>query len=293
MNGSPMRHTDMIKVVEKVKDMQQIADDLRSHSKAIGFVPTMGFLHEGHLSLMRCARSENDIVVVSIYVNPTQFGEGEDFGSYPRDIERDINLLQKEHVDFLFLPSDGEMYPQEPITKVGVYKLGEHLCGARRKGHFDGVCLVVSKLFNIVKPHRAYFGKKDYQQYRIVERMTKDLNFDIDIMGCPIVREKDGLAMSSRNTYLNERERSQAVCLYDALKLAQRLIQNGERNSKEIVKNMESYLSGVESVKSIDYIEIVDKYSLTPVERIKGDELIALAVFIGKARLIDNMEVFI
>ena len=185
-----------VKVINTVKDMQSVADKLRKEGKSIGFVPTMGFLHEGHLSLVRCARANNDVVIVSVYVNPTQFGPSEDYKEYPRDLERDLLLLRKEEVDYVFVPSDEEMYPERSLTVVHVNELTEGLCGAKRPGHFDGVCLVVSKLFNIVKPHRAYFGKKDYQQYRVIERMVKDLNFDVEIVPCPIVREGDGLAMS-------------------------------------------------------------------------------------------------
>ncbi len=279
------------KVIKTVNKMQKIADELRRNGRSIGFVPTMGYLHEGHLSLVRCARSENDVTVVSIYVNPTQFGPTEDYKEYPRDVERDLKLLENEGVDFAFIPSDEEMYPEEVLTNVHVRKLTDGLCGARRPGHFDGVCLVVSKLFNIVKPHKAYFGKKDYQQYRVIERMVKDLNFDIQVVPCPIVREKDGLAMSSRNIYLSPKERRDATSLYRSLLLAQELIKNGERDVEVIKKKMEEFLKKVESIRKIDYIEIVDKYTLQPAIEISGRELIAIAVYVGKARLIDNLEV--
>ncbi len=279
------------KVIKTVNKMQKVADELRRNGRSIGFVPTMGYLHEGHLSLVRCARSENDVTVVSIYVNPTQFGPTEDYKEYPRDVERDLKLLENEGVDFAFIPSDEEMYPEEVLTNVHVRKLTEGLCGARRPGHFDGVCLVVSKLFNIVKPHKAYFGKKDYQQYRVIERMVKDLNFDIQVVPCPIVREKDGLAMSSRNIYLSPKERRDATSLYRSLLLAQELIKNGERDVEVIKKKMEEFLKKVESIRKIDYIEIVDKYTLQPAIEISGRELIAIAVYVGKARLIDNLEV--
>lgn len=279
------------KVIKTVKEMQKVADELRGSGRSIGFVPTMGYLHEGHLSLVRCARSENDVTVVSIYVNPAQFGPTEDYKEYPRDVGRDLKLLENEGVDFAFVPSDEEMYPEEVLTNVHVRKLTAGLCGAKRPGHFDGVCLVVSKLFNIVKPHKAYFGKKDYQQYRVIERMVKDLNFDVQIVPCPIVREKDGLAMSSRNVYLSPKERRDATSLYRSLLLAQELIKNGERDVKVIKKKMEEFLKRFESIRKIDYIEVVDKYTLQPVHEINGRELIAIAVYIGKARLIDNMEV--
>ncbi len=282
-----------IRVINTVREMQAYSDELRGQGRSIGFVPTMGYLHEGHLSLVRCAKRENDVTVVSIYVNPTQFGPNEDFRDYPRDLERDLKLLEKEGVDTVFAPSNKEMYPDMSLTTVHVDKLTEGLCGARRPGHFDGVCLVVSKLFNIVKPHRAYFGKKDYQQFRVIERMVNDLNFDVDIVPCPIVREKDGLAMSSRNIYLSDKEREDATCLYRSLLLAMDLIKNGERNVVNIKDRMAEFINGFGSVKKIDYIEIVDKYTLEPAREIQGNELIALAVYIGRARLIDNMEVLL
>ena len=281
----------MIKVIKKIPELRDFLRSVRKEGMTVGFVPTMGYLHDGHLSLVRCARKENDVVVVSIFVNPTQFGPNEDFKDYPRDFDRDVNLLEREHVDVVFAPDTEDMYPEPSLTVIHVKKLTEHLCGARREGHFDGVCLVVTKLFNIVQPDKAYFGKKDYQQYRVIERMTKDLNFDIEIVPCPIVREKDGLAMSSRNVYLTEKERKDATCLYKSLKLADKLIKGGVRDASVIVDEMRKFILGFESVKKIDYIEIVDKYTLQPVSDIKGRELIALAVYIGKARLIDNMEV--
>ncbi len=281
----------MIRIFRRIQKIRDFVDSVKNQGKTVGFVPTMGYLHEGHLSLVRCARQENDVVVVSIFVNPTQFGPDEDFKDYPRDFKRDVSLLKKENVDVVFAPDIAEMYPEPSLTTVHVKKLTQHLCGAKRKGHFDGVCLVVSKLFNIVRPHRAYFGKKDYQQYRVIERMVKDLNFDLEIVPCPIVREKDGLAMSSRNVYLTERERKDAVCLYRSLKLADELIKSGVRDVCVIVEKMRKFILGFESVEKIDYIEVVDKYTLEPVTEIKGRELIALAVYIGKARLIDNMEV--
>ncbi len=281
----------MIKVFEKIKDIRAFVESAKREGKSVGFVPTMGYLHEGHLSLVRCARSENDVVVVSIFVNPTQFGPSEDYKDYPRDMERDISLLENEKVHAVFAPDVKEMYPEETLTTIHVEKLTEHLCGAKRKGHFDGVCLVVSKLFNIVNPDRAYFGKKDYQQYRVIERMVRDLNFPISVVPCPIIREEDGLAASSRNIYLSEKERKDATCLYKSLRLADKLIKNGEYNTKRIIDAMKEFIMGFESVRKIDYIEIVDKYTLEPVSEIKGRELIALAVYVGKARLIDNMEV--
>ena len=280
-----------MKIIKKITEMQKIANDLRKQSKSIGFVPTMGYLHEGHLSLMRCARKENDVVVISIFVNPTQFAPGEDYERYPRDEEGDIRKAKEVGVDIVFIPDVKDMYSDDHSTYVEEKVLSAGLCGAKRPGHFKGVTTIVAKLFNIVKPHRAYFGKKDYQQLRVIERMVRDLNFDIEIIGCPIVREPDGLAMSSRNVYLSQEERKSALCLYKSLLLAQNMIKNGERNPEIIKKAMEEFILKHPHVKKIDYIEIVDKYTLKPVDKLRGNELIALAVFVGPARLIDNMEV--
>ena len=280
-----------MKIIKKIAEMQKIANDLRQQGKSIGFVPTMGYLHEGHLSLMKCARKENDVVVISIFVNPTQFVPGEDYERYPRDEEGDIKKAKEVGVDIVFIPDVKDMYPDGYSTYVEEKVLSAGLCGARRPGHFKGVTTIVAKLFNIVKPHRAYFGKKDYQQLRVIERMARDLNFDIEIIGCPIVREPDGLAMSSRNVYLSQEERKSALCLYKSLLLAQNMIKNGERNPEIIKKAMEEFILKHPHVKKIDYIEIVDKYTLKPVDKLRGNELIALAVFVGPARLIDNMEV--
>jgi len=280
-----------MKIIKKITEMQKIANDLRKQSKSIGFVPTMGYLHEGHLSLMRCARKENDVVVISIFVNPTQFAPGEDYERYPRDEEGDIRKAKEVGVDIVFIPDVKDMYSDDHSTYVEEKVLSAGLCGAKRPGHFKGVTTIVAKLFNIVKPHRAYFGKKDYQQLRVIERMARDLNFDIEIIGCPIVREPDGLAMSSRNVYLNQEERKSALCLYKSLLLAQNMIKKGERNPAIIKKAMEEFILKHPHVKKIDYIEIVDRYTLQPVDKLTGNELIALAVFVGPARLIDNMEV--
>ncbi|RLA92496.1 MAG: pantoate--beta-alanine ligase [Deltaproteobacteria bacterium] len=280
-----------MKIIKKIAEMQKIANDLRQQGKSIGFVPTMGYLHEGHLSLMKCARKENDVVVISIFVNPIQFAPGEDYERYPRDEEGDIRKAKEAGVDIVFIPDVKDMYSDNYSTYVEEKVLSAGLCGARRPGHFKGVTTIVAKLFNIVKPHRAYFGKKDYQQLRVIERMARDLNFDIEIIGCPIVREPDGLAMSSRNVYLNQEERKSALCLYKSLLLAQNMIKKGERNPAIIRKTMEEFILKHPHVKKIDYIEIVDRYTLQPVDKLTGNELIALAVFVGPARLIDNMEV--
>lgn len=272
-------------------EVQRLSDLLRKEGKIIGFVPTMGYLHEGHLSLVRRSKAECDVTFVSIFVNPTQFGPGEDFERYPRDEERDLRLLSEIAVDYVFIPEVKDMYPEGYSTFVEETLLSRFLCGAKRPGHFRGVCTVVTKLFNIVKPHKAYFGKKDYQQFRIIERMVKDLNMEIEVIPCDIVREPDGLAMSSRNVYLSEEERKDAACLYKSLMLAKEMIEKGERSPDTIKKAMEEFILSHKSVSRIDYIEIVNRYTLAPVTEIKGQELIALAVFVGKARLIDNMEV--
>jgi len=275
-------------IVEKVKDMKKLSEKYLKENKTIGFVPTMGFLHEGHLSLVRRAREENDIVVVSIFVNPTQFGPNEDYESYPRDFERDVKLLKELNVDVVFYPSVEEMYPKDFSTYVEETKLSRYLCGKSRPGHFRGVCTIVTKLFNIVRPTRAYFGQKDAQQFRVIKRMVRDLNMDVELVECPIVREHDGLAMSSRNIYLSGDERAQALALYNSLKLAENLIKSGERDA-EVVKNaMKEFLFRYDKVK-IDYVEIVDEETLEPVKHIEGKVIVAIACWVGKARLIDNV----
>ena len=277
-----------MKVVKNIKEMQSISESLRKTGKSIGFVPTMGYLHDGHMSLVERARKENDIVVMSIFVNPVQFAPGEDFERYPRDIERDKKIAREKGVDYLFVPEVSEMYPEGYSTYVEVEGITKTLCGAKRPGLCRGVATVVTKLINIIRPHRAYFGKKDFQQLKVIERLVKDLNFDIEIVGCPIVREKDGLAMSSRNVYLSPEERESALSLYRALKLAKELIEKGEKNPEVIKSKMEEFILSHPHVKAIDYIEIVDSETLKPVNEVKEGTLIALAVFVGNARLIDN-----
>lgn len=267
--------------------MQDRANLWREEKLTIAFVPTMGYLHEGHLSLVRLARSMADRVVVSIFVNPLQFGPSEDYQIYPRDPEKDLALLEKEGVDIVFMPDAEEMYPEGYQTYVEVTELTKGLCGAFRPGHFKGVTTVVLKLFNIVKPHKAIFGEKDYQQLKVIQQMVKDLNLDIEIISHPTVREEDGLAMSSRNTYLSEEERRSALSLYQSLKLAERLILGGERNVQRIKELIRDYIEKFPHTK-VQYIEIVDPETLKPVNEIKKDVLIALAVFVGKTRLIDN-----
>ena len=267
--------------------MQDHSDRLRDQGDRIGFVPTMGFLHEGHLSLMRRARDDNHALVVSIFVNPTQFGPGEDYKSYPRDLERDASLCREVGCDVLFTPSADEMYPENSVTTVLVSDLTQTLCGASRPGHFEGVTTVVSKLFNIVRPHRAYFGLKDYQQYRVIARMVQDLNMNIQIVGLPTVREEDGLAMSSRNAYLYDDERAAALTLSRSLAAAREMLQEGIRDPRAIEEKVTGIIRSEMSTR-IDYVSIVDAYDLTPLKIIQDRALLALAVFVGDTRLIDN-----
>ncbi len=247
----------------------------------------MGYLHEGHLSLVRRARKENAIVVVSIFVNPTQFGPSEDLNRYPRDLKRDSNLLKREKVDYLFAPTVEEMYPQDFSTSVHVSNLTEHLCGFYRTGHFDGVTLIVNKLFNIVRPTRAYFGQKDAQQFRVLKRMVRDLNMDVEMIEMPIIREKDGLAMSSRNVYLSPEERKEALALHEALLYAANEVKNGRKDAYKIRLESINIMRKYPHVR-VQYFEIVDENTLQPVSFIKSDVLIATAAFVGETRLIDN-----
>ncbi len=280
-----------MRVIFSSFEMQKEVMSLKRQGKSIGFVPTMGALHEGHLSLVRQARKENDVVVVSIFVNPTQFGPNEDFERYPRQFDKDKELLEKENVEYVFYPSVSDMYPEGYETYVYLEKLHKHLCGLSRPGHFRGVATVVAKLFNIVQPDKAYFGQKDYQQALIIKKMVRDLNFPVEIVVMPIVRESDGLAMSSRNMYLSPEERKNATVLYRSLQKAKELIKAGERDVRKIKKEMEKIISSVPS--RIDYVEIVHPETLESLEVIpeKGSidrVVVAVAVFIGSARLIDN-----
>jgi pantoate--beta-alanine ligase len=278
-----------MRIISKVKEMQKVADELRKEGKIIGVVPTMGYLHEGHLSLIRLAKEKSDVVITTIFVNPLQFAPNEDYDRYPRDFERDVKLAQSAGCDIIFHPSVEEMYPQNFLTYVEVDKLTKVLEGEFRPTHFRGVTTVVAKLFNITKPHIAVFGQKDAQQALIIKQMVRDLNFDIEIIVAPIVREPDGLAMSSRNVYLSDSERKDATVLYESLKLAEKLIENGERNSENIILKMEELIKSKPTAK-IDYIAIVEPETLEKVETLsEGKEyLIALAVRIGSTRLIDN-----
>jgi len=257
-------------------------------SKRVGFTPTMGSLHQGHLSLVRASREENDISVASVFVNPTQFGPEEDFDSYPREPDRDSKLLTNEGLDLLFLPQPEEIYPHGFHTSVRVKKVTENLCGASRPGHFDGVATVVAKLFNILRPHRAYFGLKDAQQVRVVETMVRDLNMETEIRPMPIVREADGLALSSRNRYLSAEERQRAVTLSKSLFAAAEMIGDGERNADTVVERMKEILAPDDQLE-IDYISPVSWETLDDQRELSGTVLVAAAVTVGSTRLIDNI----
>jgi pantoate--beta-alanine ligase len=276
------------------KDIEGLKEALireKAEKHTIGFVPTMGFFHEGHLSLMKEAKTKTDVVVVSIFVNPTQFGPNEDFEAYPRDLERDLDLCGSVGVDYVFAPDVKEMYPDGYATYVSVEsQMTAKLCGASRPGHFKGVTSVVNKLFNIVTPDFAFFGQKDAQQVAVLEKMVRDLNMNLKIVACPIVREADGLAMSSRNVYLSPSERKDALVLSQSLELAYKMIQNGEKNADRIIEAMKKNIESVESA-AIDYVEIVDLESLEKLSMLNNRYLIALAVRIGKTRLIDNMRI--
>lgn len=274
-------------VCKSIEEIREFVKKSKREGKRVGFVPTMGYFHEGHLTLMRTARKENDIVVVSIFVNPTQFGAGEDFERYPRDLERDLGLAREAGVDAVFAPGAREMYPPGYSTYVTVEGLSEKLCGRFRPGHFRGVATVVLKLFNIVMPDRAYFGQKDAQQLRIIEQMVEDLNLQIEIVPVPTVREPGGLAMSSRNVYLTPEEREGARVIPRSLEAAKDAIAKGERDAGRIVRMMTDIIKGYPEAQ-IDYVEACRLSDLEPVERLSGTILLALAVRIGKARLIDN-----
>ena len=275
-----------MQITTTINETKELIKKWKKDGKSIGLVPTMGFLHEGHASLIQKCREENDIVVVSDFVNPTQFGPNEDLEAYPRDFERDSQLCERIGADLIFCPSPEEMY-HDPHAFVSIDLLSETLCGKTRPIHFKGVCTVVSKLFNIVTPDRAYFGQKDAQQLAIIRKMVLDLNFDIEIIGCPIIREEDGLAKSSRNTYLNEEERKAALILSKSVALGKKMVADGE-TSATVVK--EAMIKKIESepMAKIDYVEAVDGLSMQPVEEIKAPALVAMAVYIGKTRLIDN-----
>lgn len=276
-----------MKIISTVAETRAIIKEWKKNGLKVGLVPTMGYLHEGHLSLIKKAVSENDRVVVSIFVNPTQFGPNEDYETYPRDINKDSALCESAGADIIFHPEASEMYPEGACTYVNMTGLTDVLCGKSRPTHFQGVCTVVSKLFNITTPDNAYFGQKDAQQLAVIKRMVKDLNFDINITGCPIVREEDGLAKSSRNTYLNKEERKAALVLHKSITCGQSLVNDGERNASVVINRMKDIINA-EPLAKTDYVEIVDMNTMESVSVIKGEILCAIAVYIGKTRLIDN-----
>jgi len=277
-----------MRVIEHISEMQSWAEAERREGRSIAFVPTMGFLHEGHLSLVRDAKHRGDRVVVSIFVNPKQFGPNEDFDSYPRDFGHDRKLLEDEHVNALFHPAAEEIYPDGHETYVDVGKLSAILCGASRPGHFRGVATVVAKLFNIVRPDVAIFGEKDYQQLQIIRRLVRDLNFKIEIVGHPTVREADGLAISSRNAYLNTAERKAALCLSRSLRKAESLVKAGEKSAPVILDTVRREI-GSEPLARLEYASVTNPETLVEVDQIFGGAVLVLAVRIGKTRLIDNI----
>ena len=276
-----------MKIVGTVKEVREQVKEWKKQGLSVGFVPTMGYLHEGHKSLMDAARKGNDKVVVSIFVNPMQFGPTEDLATYPRDLDHDAALCESAGVDLIFHPEAEEMYEKDFCSFVDMTGLTEGLCGKTRPIHFRGVCTVVNKLFNIVTPDHAYFGQKDGQQLAVINRMVRDLNMDIEIVGCPIVREEDGLAKSSRNTYLSKDERKAALILSKAVKLGEDMAKAGEKDTDKIVSEMIKLIE-TEPMAKIDYVQALDAVSVKPVKEMTAPVLVAMAVYIGKTRLIDN-----
>lgn len=281
-----------MKIEATIKAVREQVKEWKKQGQSVALVPTMGYLHEGHLSLMKKAKEQNDRVVVSIFVNPIQFAPNEDFASYPRDLERDAALCDSEGVDLIFHPEAEEMYLDGFSTHVDMDGLTTGLCGKTRPTHFRGVCTVVNKLFNIVAPDRAYFGQKDAQQLSVIRHMVRDLNMDIEIVGCPIVREEDGLAKSSRNTYLSKEERKAALILSKTIFLGQKLVEEGERSAEVLLSKMRESLAA-EPLAKIDYVEAVNALTIENISELKGEVLVAMAVYIGKTRLIDNFLVTI
>ncbi len=281
-------------VIRDLREMRQTAERIRLSGKRIAVVPTMGYLHEGHLSLLRIAKMKGDVVVTTLFVNPTQFGPGEDYGRYPRDFERDLALASAAGTTHLFAPEVAQMYPTGYSTYIDVGGITELLEGKSRPGHFRGVATVVAKLFNLTKPHVAVFGQKDAQQVAVIRRMIRDLNFDIELVVGPIVREPDGLAMSSRNTYLSPQQRREAVVLFQSLKHAERRVKEGEEDCKKIIDEMASLIRG-NSSGVIDYISIADNTSLQEIQRLHPGQsvLVSLAVKFGTTRLIDNLIILV
>jgi pantoate--beta-alanine ligase len=279
-----------MEIIDNVTGMQKRCEEIRREGKTIALVPTMGFLHDGHFELMREGNWLADILVISIFVNPTQFGPIEDYQDYPRDMEGDLKKAEGAGVDIVFTPSVEEMYPEGFQTKVVVERVTKYLCGLSRPGHFEGVATVVAKLFNIIKPHIAIFGQKDFQQLTVIRRMVRDLNMDIEIIGIPTIREPDGLAMSSRNKYLNTEERKSALCLKKSIDMTLGLIKEGERDAEKLkIAIRESILK--HPFTDIDYVSICNPFSLEEIETIQGKALLAIAIKVGKTRLIDNWQI--
>jgi pantoate--beta-alanine ligase len=281
-----------MKTIENISRMSTFVKMMKREGKSIGLVPTMGYLHEGHLSLVRAAKKHTDVVIMSIFINPLQFGPKEDFEKYPRDLKHDEEAAREAGVDVIFYPSLKDIYPEGYATYVTVEKLTGNLCGESRPGHFRGVATVVTKLFNIVKPEVAYFGQKDMQQAMMIKKMASDLNMDIDVKIMPVVREKDGLAMSSRNMYLSDAERRDAPVIYQSLKNAEMLIKNGERDVRKVIRSVEDMIRSRQSAR-IEYIKLVDAKDLKDAKTITGEIALAVAVFFGKTRLIDNVTLMV
>jgi pantoate--beta-alanine ligase len=273
-----------MRVLRDPREMRFASEDLRRDGRRIALVPTMGYLHAGHVALLTAGRRRSDALILSIFVNPIQFGPSEDLARYPRDLEGDLAKARAAGTDIVFAPDDRAMYPEPPLTRIEVARVSEGMCGDRRPGHFAGVATVVAKLFHLTQPHVAIFGEKDYQQLAVVRRMVADLHFDVEIVGVPIVREPDGLAMSSRNAYLDPTERQRALCLSRALAAAETLVANGERDAAKIIAAATVELSPAR----IDYVELRDAATLQPIERVERPAVLALAAFFGKTRLIDN-----
>lgn len=276
-----------MQVIQSIGQMQQFSENIRTQGKRIAFVPTMGFLHEGHLSLIDYGRKNADVLIISVFVNPTQFGEDEDFQEYPKDLVRDCEVARKAGIDVVFAPEVSEMYPKDFQTYATVKSLSQPLCGAFRPGHFKGVTTVVVKLFNIVKPHLAIFGKKDFQQWAIIRKMVEDLNFDIEVIGLPTVREYDGLAMSSRNSYLTKEERDSSLSLYQSLNMAKDMVASGERDASQIICKIKDFILSKPYTK-IEYVKICSPDTLRDIKTLENKALLAMAVKMGRTRLIDN-----
>jgi pantoate--beta-alanine ligase len=279
----------MPKLFKKIKEIRSFLKELRRSESnlSVGFVPTMGYLHKGHMELVKLSKLQNEVTVVSIYVNPIQFGVGEDYERYPRDLKRDLAMCEEAGVDVVFAPEDQEMYPELPKVKIDIPGLTDRLEGAYRPGHFNGVAIVVLKLLHIVQPDRAYFGEKDYQQLKVVERLVKDLSLPVEIVPVPTVREEDGLACSSRNVYLSPEERQSALAIYKSFLLAQKLFQSGNTNANLLKEAIRDFLLKHPHVRKIDYVEITNE-ELNPVEEVKEGNRILVALYVGNTRLIDN-----